>query len=166
MRKTYTIVLFLALTITCINATAQKANKLNKTPSTIETEDVELYSEQNEALIKQIKEQRKNYKLLSKEDWEPKPQFTVDANTQPNFWHTLEHTKDDTLFWNNVVMDRMIILIEDGYTEEDIQPFLKEHNIGTVLDRSMHPDMMNYIVVEVLNPSPESLLLIIRNAKE
>lgn len=108
---------------------------------------------------------RENYPPAPKENWVVKPQFTVDPNYNPNYWHTLEHSVDDTLFWNNVQKNRLIIMIEDGYNEKDLTPFLELNNL-IIVKRGLNPEIMNFLVVDVPNISTTNILNIIKTAKE
>ena len=98
------------------------------------------------------------------DNWMPKENFNSNARSV-KYWHTLEYSETDTVFWKNTDITKLLILINPGYDEHDLKSFLKKHQSSEIITRSPSPEKFNYIIVTVQDANPKKILKIIQEAK-
>jgi thermitase len=107
---------------------------------------------------------RTHAKPASIELWQPLPQFQVEQNYEPH-WYAIENA-DDSTYWTGVKINRVIVCLEKGKTENDIQSLIDQFSLRATNNKSKFPEIMNFFVYEIPNPSKEKMLEIISTAND
>jgi len=102
-------------------------------------------------------------KPAPKELWKPLPQFQVDKNKKPG-WYALENA-DNPLYWQGVNPGKIIICLKKGIPESSIRFFTDKYALKPTKEKSMFPEIMNFFVYQIPDPSKEKILEIISEAK-
>ena len=85
---------------------------------------------------------------------------------EPKWWHVLERPESDTLFWNNVETEKIIVNLYEGKTLKDIQGFIRDAGLGKVIGRSMDGSSLNFYVFEARGFKPADVIRVAQLARE
>jgi len=81
-------------------------------------------------------------------------------------WYALE-LADDPTYWTNVRTDRILILLEKGWTLEkpEVNRLLERYGVTEILGKSMYPDILNFYELKLPGGDRAKVLSFIREAK-
>ncbi len=112
--------------------------------------------------LKQAREQIFKNKPVKKFRYDNLPKIEF---KDPDWWHVLNRPDDDTLYWNNVEKDKIIVNLYPGKTVNDIQDFIKEAGLGEVVAKSIEGGSLNFLVFSITKSTPAEMKAIARLAK-
>ncbi|NPA33534.1 MAG: S8 family serine peptidase [Chlorobi bacterium] len=86
--------------------------------------------------------------------------------SEPKWWHVLDRSDEDTLFWNNVETEKIVVNLHTGKSLQDIQNFIKEAGLGEIVNKSIEGGSLNFYVFSAPGFKPQDVRRIARLAKE